>query len=83
MLTTSQKLKLCQEALRSIACFSDGDNLSRLDEPAQTAREVLQKVNPLLCKKCGHNMGRSRVKDGGVRCNNCKQEYTIHITKGK
>lgn len=33
----------------------------------------------LLCKKCGHNMGRSRFRNGGVRCNKCKTQYTLII----
>lgn len=35
--------------------------------------------NPCICKVCGHNMGRSRVKDGRVRCNSCKTVFTITI----
>lgn len=41
------------------------------------------KKNPVICKVCSHNMGRSRCRiiDGhyGVRCNNCKTVYDIII----
>lgn len=42
-----------------------------------------KKRDPILCKVCDHNMGRSRCRmfDGkyGVRCNNCKTVYDIII----
>ena len=36
-----------------------------------------------ICKKCGHNMGRSRCKPFGegwhVRCNSCKTHFVLKI----
>jgi len=42
-----------------------------------------KKLGIVFCKKCKHNMGRSRCRmiDGtyGVRCNKCKTVYSIEI----
>lgn len=43
-----------------------------------------KKLEPILCKKCKHNMGRSRCKPnatGGwdVRCNKCKSVFIVTI----
>lgn len=35
--------------------------------------------SPIHCQVCNHNMGRSRVKDGKVRCNKCKTVYDVSI----
>jgi len=44
---------------------------------------VKKKLDPILCKACSHNMGRSRCKviDGkyAVRCNKCKTVHDIII----
>lgn len=37
------------------------------------------KPPPIHCQVCNHNMGRSRVKGGRVRCNNCKTVYTVTL----
>ena len=34
---------------------------------------------PIHCQVCNHNMGRSRVKNGKVRCNKCKTVYDVSI----
>lgn len=51
------------------------------------SKKVKRKKKPApktLCKKCNHNMGRSRCKFIGngewvVRCNKCKTEHIITI----
>jgi hypothetical protein len=37
------------------------------------------KANPCICKVCSHNMGKSRVKGGQVRCNNCKTVFVVAL----
>lgn len=38
---------------------------------------------PIQCQVCQHNMGRSRVKDGKVRCNKCKTVYDVTVKPSK
>jgi hypothetical protein len=43
---------------------------------------MTNKKDPTICKKCGHNLGRSKCKpndQGGwaVRCNKCKSVYDV------
>lgn len=43
-----------------------------------------KKKSVTICKKCGHDMGRSRCKPGAdgkweVRCNACKTVYVLSI----
>jgi hypothetical protein len=53
------------------------------DKP-KAKRAKKKKLDPILCKECKHNMGRSRCKPGPkgwvVRCNKCKTVYDIVIT---
>lgn len=51
---------------------------------AKPKRIKKKKPMPTLCKKCGHDMGRSRCKFTGdgkweVRCNKCKTYHVITI----
>lgn len=39
----------------------------------------IMKPDFCICQKCKHDMKRSRVKDGKVRCNKCKTVYTVTI----
>ncbi len=52
--------------------------------PKKKAKTKKVKKLSVICKKCKHNMGRSRCKaqPGGwiVRCNKCKTVYDIIIT---
>lgn len=38
--------------------------------------------SPIQCLVCQHNMGRSRVKDGKIRCNKCKSVYDVSVVPG-
>jgi hypothetical protein len=37
----------------------------------------------LNCRKCGHWMGRSRVRDAHIRCGKCRTEYQVRLVQKK
>jgi hypothetical protein len=39
--------------------------------------------DPLACKRCGHHMGRSRVRGATVRCGKCRQVHKIELRPRK